>query len=483
MKILMITAEYAPLAKAGGLGDMVAALAGALAARGHEVKVVLPLYGDIDRELHALTPCPELPFFAVRRGGAVRRCRFWRAQAAEGPDVLLLENAALYFRPGIYGYAQTSEFADTLPRLALLAQGALEAAVMLDWAPDVVHLHDAASALAAVDLACWSRAGTPLAKSRTLLTIHNLAHQSLHPRWEFPGLDLPARLAWHPGEMEFHGGLNLMKAGILLSDRVNTVSPTYAHEVTADEDLGCGLAGVLRDRGADFSGILNGMDREAWNPATDPCLPATYTARAPVGKIACRTALLRELGLEDGGPVLASVGRLAQQKGIDLLLPLVGTLVDDGWRLAVLGTGEPALELALSAAAAAHPGRIAFAARFDEALSRRFYAGADAFVMPSRFEPCGLAQLYALRYGTPPVVRRTGGLADTVTDAADPAGDGFVFDEATPAALGAALARTIEAWREPGRWSSLVRRGMDADYGWAAPAAAYEDLYCSLEGT
>ena len=483
MRILMVAAEYAPLAKAGGLGDMVAALAGALAARGHEVKVVLPLYGDIDRERHGLAPCPQLPPFAVRRGDAVRRCRFWRATAAGGPDVLLLENEGLFGRAGVYGYAEAGEFADTLPRLALLAQGALTATVMLDWAPDVIHVHDAAAALAAVDLACWSRTGTPLAATRTLLTIHNLAHQSLHPRWEFPGLDLPTRLAWHPGEMEFHGGLNLMKAGILLSDRVNTVSPTYAHEVTLDEDLGCGLAGVLRDRGAAFSGILNGMDRTAWDPATDRCLPANYSARAPAGKTACRTALLRELGLEDGGPVLVSVGRLAHQKGIDLLLPLVDGLVDEGWRLAVLGTGEPALEQALRGAAAARPGRVAFAPRFDEALSRRFYAGADAFVMPSRFEPCGLAQLYALRYGTPPVVRRTGGLADTVADAAGPDGVGFVFDEATPASLGAALARAIEAWREPDRWGSLVRRGMDADHGWAAPAAAYEDLYRSLEGT
>jgi starch synthase len=483
MKILMISAEYAPLAKAGGLGDMVAALAGVLAARGHEVKVVLPLYGDIDRERHALAPCAGLPPFAVRRGGAVRRCRFWRAPAAGGPDVLLLENDELFGRPGIYGYADVDEFADTLPRLALLAQGALEAAVLLDWAPDVVHVHDAAAALAAVDLACWSRAGTPLAATRTLLTIHNLAHQSLHPRWEFTALDLPTRLAWHPGEMEFHGGLNLMKAGILMSDLVNTVSPTYAGEVIADEETGCGLAGVLLDRGAAFSGILNGMDRDVWNPATDRCLPSTYSADSPAGKTVCRTALLRELGLQDGGPVLASVGRLARQKGIDLLLPLVDGLVDEGWRLAVLGTGEPALEQVLRAAAAAHPGRVAFADRFDEALSHRFYAGADAFVMPSRFEPCGLAQLYALRYGTPPVVRRTGGLADTVTDAAEPGGDGFVFDEATPAALGGALARAIEAWREPGRWSSLVRRGMAAVYGWDAPAAAYEDLYRSLEGT
>jgi len=479
----MVTAEYAPLAKAGGLGDMVAALAGVLAARGHEVKVVLPLYGDIDRERYALAPCPQLPAFAVRRGGAVRRCRFWRAAGAAGPDVLLLENDELFDRPGIYGYTDVSEFADTLPRLALLAQGATAAAVMLDWAPDVVHVHDAAAALAAVDLACWSRAGTPLAAARTVLTIHNLAHQSLHPRWEFTGLDLPTRLAWHPGEMEFHGGLNLMKAGILLSDRVNTVSPTYAREVTADEELGCGLAGVLRERGEAFSGILNGMDREAWDPATDRCLPANYSPAAPAGKAACRAALLRELGLADGGPVLASVGRLAHQKGLDLLLPLIPSLVADGWRLAVLGTGEPALEQALHAAAAAHPDRVVFAARFDEALSRRIYAGADAFAMPSRFEPCGLAQLYALRYGAPPVVRRTGGLADTVTDAAAPDGDGFVFDEATPEAFGAALARAIEAWREPGRWSSLVRRGMAADFGWDAPAAAYEDLYRSLEGT
>jgi len=421
-----------------------------------------------------------VPDYSQRLGRVLHRVgpRLWRDPA--GPEVILLECDALYGRPGVYGYGDAADFPDTVPRLAMLAAGALALPQLLDWAPQVVHAHDAAACPILVDLACWDVTDTPLDGAGTLLTIHNLAHQAVHPRDEFVHLDLPDALAWHPGAMEFHGGLNFMKAGIFYADRVNTVSPSYAREVVGDPAYGCDLGDVLASLGERFSGIINGMDTAAWDPATDDALPAAYDRKDPSGKAACRAALVAECGLDGDGPLLGSVGRVYPQKGYDLLPPLADELVADGWRLVVLGTGDADLCRRLHDAAARHPGRIVFHERYDEALARRIYAGSDAFAMPSRFEPCGLAQMYALRYGAVPVVRRTGGLADTVPDADAPGGLGFVFEAAEPAALGEALRRTLAAWNDRERWRKLMLRGMAADFAWDGPAADYESLYREL---
>jgi len=480
MRILMVSTEYAPLAKTGGLGDMVASLSGALCARGHEIKVVMPFYGDVDRTRHDISRVPGVPEFTLRLGRSLRRFGLHRWLDPSGPEVYLLENDVLYGRPGVYGYDTTADFTDTVPRLAMLGAGTLTLPQLLDWAPQVVHAHDAAAALALVDLACWDVTDTPLDGAGSLLTIHNLAHQSVHPRDQFPHLDLPDALAWHPGAMEFHGRLNFMKAGILHADRVNTVSPTYAHEVVSDSALGCDLGDILLDLGGRFTGILNGMDVAAWNPATDPALPATYDRHDPAGKAVCRDALARECGLEGDGPLLGSVGRVFHQKGYDLLPAVSDELIEDGWRLVLLGTGDEGICTALHEAARRHPGRFVFLERYDETLARRIYAGSDAFLMPSRFEPCGLAQMYALRYGSVPIVRRTGGLADTVPDAAVPGGLGFVFDAAHPAALRDGLRRALATWNNREAWRNLVRKGMAAEFGWDGPAVAYEDLYREL---
>ena len=480
MRVLMVSAEYAPLAKTGGLGDMVASLSGALAARGHEVKVVMPFYGDVDRTRFDIERVPGVPEVPLRPGAALRRVALQRWLDPAGPEVILLENDALFGRPGVYSYGATGDFPDMVPRLALLGAGALAVPQLLDWSPHVVHAHDAAAGLALVDLGCWDVSDTVLDGAGSLLTIHNLAHQSVHPREQFDHLGLPDALAWHPGAMEFNGLLNFMKAGILYADRVNTVSPTYAREVVGDPEYGCDLGDILRSLGGRFSGILNGMDLDAWDPSTDAALAAPFDRDDPAGKTACRDALARECGLEGDGPLLGSVGRIYHQKGYDLLPAIADAFVADGGRLVLLGTGDADLCAELHAAADLHPGRFVFHERYDEALARRIYAGSDAFLMPSRFEPCGLAQMYALRYGSVPVVRRTGGLADTVPDAASPDGLGFVFDAAEPAALLETLRRAQAVWTDRAKWRKLMHRGMSAEFGWDGPAAEYEALYGEL---
>ncbi len=484
MRILMVTAEWAPLAKVGGLGDMVASLSAALAARGHDVRVALPLYGDIDRTAHRVRPLRKYPPVPVRVGQAVRLVRVHaKGSGAAAVKVYLLENAELFGRTGIYADVLGRPFPDGLARLVCHAQAALALPVLLDWAPEIIHCHDAAATLAIPYARRWYGAVPAVAGAGTLLTIHNLAHQGIHPGAELAVTGLPPALAAYPGGLEFHGALNLMKLGILEAGAVNTVSPTYAREVVADEDLGCGLAGVLRSRGARFSGILNGADLRTWSPERDRRLAAPFAADRPEGKRACREALLREVGLSDGeGPVAGFVGRLVEQKGPELLLASLDALLADGVRLVVLATGEERFRAPLAKAALRRPERIAFVDRFDEGLAHRIYAGCDLFLMPSRFEPCGLAQMYALRYGAVPVVRRTGGLADTVIDAARPDGNGFVFLPFTPLGLREAVGRAAALWRDGPRWAGLVRRAMLSEFSWDASAAAYEGLYRSVMG-
>jgi starch synthase len=466
----------------GGLADMVASLSRALARRGHDVRVLLPLYGDIDRQRHSVRRLERLPAWPIRVGQTWRAARLHvKGSGSSAVKVYLVENPELFGRPGVYTDPAGGVFPDALARAVLHAQAALGLPLLLDWIPDVIHVHDAATALVPVYHRRWAAGHPELAKGGTLLTIHNLAHQMELPAGGLAEIGLPAALGVYPGPLEYHGRLNVLKAGIIDAGRVNTVSPTYAREVVADEDFGCGLDGVLRARGAHFSGILNGADLDEWNPARDRHLPTRYTLEQPAGRRVCRQALLAELGLSDGeSPLAGFVGRLVEQKGIDILLPVLDGLLADGWRLALLATGDPAYREPLAAAAARHRGRLAFLERFDEGLAHRFYAGCDLFLMPSRFEPCGLAQMYALRYGAVPVVRRTGGLADTVVDAERPDGTGFVFDAYRPDALRSALARARRSWSDAPFWTNLVRRGMQVRFSWEASAMAYERLYDAL---
>jgi starch synthase len=344
----------------------------------------------------------------------------------------------------------------------------------------VVHAHDWHAALA-----CAYLRAHPVQGVRSVYTVHNLAYQGLFPLADHALVGLGSAFLSSDG-LEYHGQLSFMKAGLTFADGVTTVSPGYAREIATPE-FGQGLDGVIRLRGSAMVGILNGIDEQVWDPGRDADLAVTYEAARPGGKAACKAALQREAGLEaaPGAPLLAVVSRLSHQKGLDLILDALPALLAQGVQLVVQGSGEPALERAFHAAASRHPGRVAAFIGYDEARAHRLFAGADGLLMPSRFEPCGLAQLYAMRYGALPVVRRVGGLADTVVDA-DPAAlaggraTGFVFDDARADALAAAVGRLVTLYGDPPRWARLQQTAMTQDYSWRGPAGRYLALYEEL---
>jgi starch synthase len=348
-------------------------------------------------------------------------------------------------------------------RFALFCRAVVERARA--WGADVVHLNDWPTGLVPV-YARIDRVPVP-----TLFAIQNLAYQGNYPPAILPEIGVPGDFYRTDDGLEFYGTASFLKAGLALSDRLVTVSPTYAHEIQTPA-FGAGMDGLLRARGHELSGILNGIDTNYWDPATDPALEHPYDSRRLELKERNRAALLHELGLDARGPLAVMISRLAEQEGIDLLRETLTPMLRQGVRVAVLGSGHPDYEAALARAVAAHPRRVAAFFRFDEALARRFYAGADLFLMPSLYEPCGLGQMIAQRYGTPPIVRSTGGLADTVVDSVT----GFAFAEPTPRAFMDAVLRACEAWRGP-QWDTLRRRCMRLDHSWTRPATAYEALY------
>lgn len=480
MKILFVASEAAPFAKTGGLGDVIAALPRALAARGHDVLVVLPKYVGIDDKTFALRDTGrrvEVQFPYLTAQAAI-----FLTAPAERLRYLLLANP-YYERREIYGEAG-KDYRDNHKRYALLSVGALEAAKQINFIPDAVHAHDWQAALAALVMKRgWAGRPAPF-KARTLFTIHNLAYQGLFPREAMSELALPGDL-FHAEALEFYGQLCLLKAGLVFADKLTTVSPTYAREILQSPETGAGLDGLLRHRQQDLSGILNGVDYAQWSPEVDRALPANYSASDLAGKARCKAELQKELGLavDASAPLSAAIGRLVHQKGYDLLADAVPGLVSRGLQLALLGHGDPALEQRFREVAARFPTQVSVSLRFDEGLAHRIEAGADLFLMPSRFEPCGLNQLYSLRYGTLPLVHAVGGLADSVRDATPaggPAGQegwGFRFDEESAEAMLAAVDRALGLWKDASAWQATVRRAMAQDFSWDRAAESYEALY------
>ena len=474
LRVLHAAAEIFPLVKTGGLADVVGALPPALAAAGAGVRLVLPGMPAI---LGAVSRPRKVAEFGPAFGAARVALRLGRLKGGTGEHavpVYVIDAPWLYARDGgPYEGPDGKPWEDNLQRFALLGWVAAQiAAGDLDpaWRPDILHAHDWHAALACT----WLRA-RPGAAARSVFTVHNLAYQGLFPQSDFHLLGLPQRLM-QPDGLEFHGWLSFMKGGLMHADRLTTVSPTYAREI-ATPDFGCGVDGVLRARAADLSGILNGVDPDHWDPATDRALPARYRPDDLGGKAKCKAALQREMGLAEraDAPLFGVVSRLSEQKGLDLVLAALPALLAEGAQVALLGSGEPALEAAFKAAAQAHPGRVGVRIGYDESLAHRVVAGADIILVPSRFEPCGLTQLYGMRYGTLPLVRRVGGLADTVDD-----DTGFIFEAAEPGALAAAATRALHALREPGRWRAMQQAAMARDHGWSAAAARYMALYRSL---
>ena len=477
LRVLQVAAEIYPFVKTGGLADVVGALPQALAEQGADVRLLLPGIPAIADALHEGRSVAECgPVF-----DAARVSLLLGRLGEGGVPAYVIDAPWLYRRGGgPYQDAAGRDWPDNLQRFALLGWVAAHLAsgeLDRDWVPGVVHAHDWHAALG-----CAYLAAHPGRRAATVFTVHNLAFAGLFPTTEFPSLGLPARFLT-PDGLEYHQQLAFIKAGLVYADRVTTVSPTYAREI-ATPAFGCGLDGVIRSRGAAMSGILNGVDTAVWNPATDRLIAQRYSADRPAAKAQDKAVLQAEIGLaaRPRAPVFGVVSRLTSQKGLDLLLGALPALVRSGGQLALQGAGEPELEAAFVAAAAAHPGQVAVRIGYDEAFAHRIIAGADALLVPSRFEPCGLTQLYALRYGTLPVVRRVGGLADTVVDASGAAleegrATGFVFDEPTPAALQVALERAMDAHAQPAVWGSLVRQAMAQDFSWRGAAQRYLELY------
>jgi len=476
MKILFATSEIAPWVKTGGLGDVAGALPAALRAQGVDVRVLAPAYPAL---LQAFPAAREIarPHWL---GGLLPTPTLRQATAPDGTPLLLLDYPHYFDRPGNpYLGPEGRDWLDNHLRFGLLSRVAAwlgSEASTLSWKPDIVHCHDWQSGLAPAYLNYL-----PGRRAKSLFTLHNLAFQGLFDHASLFELGLPDA-AWGMDGVEYYGYLSFLKAGLQHANAITTVSPSYAREIQTDAE-GMGMAGLLRHRSEQLSGILNGIDTKVWDPGSDPWLHQTYSARRLDAKAANKAALQAEFGLEQRAdlPLFGVVGRLTEQKGLDLLLEAAPQLLELPAQLVVLGSGAHALEHAFTSLARRHGDGCAVKIGFDEALAHRIEAGADAFVMPSRFEPCGLNQMYSLRYGTPPVVRATGGLADTVVDAADAKhGNGFVFGPATPDALLDALRRAAAAWRNPEQWQRLQKRGMARDSSWEESARHYVALYRTL---
>lgn len=482
LRVLFATSECAPLVKTGGLGDVSAALPPALARLGVEVRVLLPAYRQV---LAQLPRCKETARLAPR--AELPAARLLQCRMASGVPLYLLDCPELYDRPGgPYQDESGSDWSDNALRFGLLSRAAAllgSSDSPLSWQPQVLHCNEWQTALAPAYL----RYGAD-ASAATLVTIHNLAFQGIFGPELVAALGLPAA-SLAPDGVEYYGKLSFLKAGLQLADAISTVSPGYAREIQGEE-LGFGLQGLLSARKDRLYGILNGIDTDLWDPATDPLIASRYSADTLAQKDGNKRALRARLGLADAPelPLFAVVSRLTAQKGLDWLLEIAPRLLALPAQLALLGGGDPVLERGFVELARQRPRQMSATIGFDEGLAHLIEAGADAFLMPSRFEPCGMNQMYSQRYGTPPVVRATGGLADTVVDCsaaslAAGSASGFIFHEASAQALFDTVARAAGAWRERASWQALQRNGMARDFSWDASARRYAEIYVRLAGS
>jgi len=454
LKILFCVCEAAPFAKTGGLADVAGSLPKALGELGHEVRVVMPKYRGITQKRHEVSKNVSYEF---------------------------IENPAYFDRPALYG-DDNGDYPDNLERFAFYCRAALQWAKQNGFCPDIVHCHEWQAALIAIDLRTWLEDDPFFKKSKTLFTVHNLAYQGIFPLDEFRALGLPDEALTAQG-IEFWGRGNLMKGALVFSDMLTTVSPTYAKEIRTSEH-GCGLDAILKNRVGDLKGILNGIDTEAWNPLKDSKIKARFSSKNPDGKALCKNDLQLELGLAQDAnrPVFGLVSRLVEQKGLEIIMKSFDRLMEMGIQIAVLGTGDEKYHKFFEKMNDKHPGRFAARLKFDGILAQKVYAGSDFFLMPSRFEPCGLGQLISFRYGTLPVVHRTGGLADTVLDISrNPiSGNGFSFSPLKEEPFIDAVKRAAKLHANAKRLRSLRQRVMKLDYSWKKSAERTGMLYRKL---
>jgi starch synthase len=476
MRILLASSEVHPYSKTGGLADMVGALAKNLARAGHHVGIVTPLYSGIRErfpELKLLGLPLDLPMAAKRVHGEV-----WRLERSEGFTIYFVDQPFFFQRPGLY-QKDGVDYADNAERFLFLSKAVAYLALHLDWKPELLHVHDWQTGFAALFIQHHRKQAGQGSAPRICTTVHNAAYQGVFPAAHYALTNLPWDY-FNPAAVEFYGQMSCLKAGIAGADVITTVSPRYAREITTEE-FGAGLDGLLRYRQRDLFGILNGVDYEEWNTASDPCLKHPYGPDNLKGKTDNKLELQKELGLaaDPGIPLFGSIGRLVEQKGIDILLGALEEMLSANLQFAMLGAGEPAFERAFENLARRFAARVAVRIGYDESLSHRIEAGCDFFLMPSRFEPCGLNQMYSLRYGTVPIVRRTGGLDDTVIDVQDDVekANGIKFGEYSAHALAKAIRKALVLFEENELLQQFRLNGMAADFSWERTVAEYLKVY------
>jgi starch synthase len=490
LHIVMAASEAVPYAKTGGLADVVGALSTALTKLECQVTLLLPSYRtQVARKDRRVTMRFSVPAMEGVADVSIEEEYVTVPGALHHVRVLFVCHDPSFDRPGLY-QQDYRDYPDNLDRFTLFCRAVIQVLhVLVDVQRekiDVLHLHDWQTALCAVYLKALSHEHRSLQSIRTLLTVHNLGYQGIFPGQEFIKTGLPSSL-FSPSSLEFYGAVNCLKGGIIFSDAVSTVSPTYAREILTAE-YGCGLEGVLASRASGVSGITNGIDASAWDPGCDAHLPAQYHVDDLSGKQVCKRMLQQELGLPTlDVPLLAVIGRLTFQKGFDLLLDSLPELMTLELQLVVLGTGDSHVEQRFIAAKEKHPLGIGLSLGFDEGLAHRIQAGADMLIMPSRYEPCGLSQLYGLRYGTVPIVRRTGGLADTVvpfrpSTVKSCCATGFHFIDPSADSLLSAILLALHVYEERQVWRSLVISGMSTDLSWHQSARSYIELYNQVTG-
>ncbi len=475
MRILFSASEVAPFAKTGGLADVAGALPKALAKLGHDVRVVLPKYRLVDAGKHQLRPVRDsLP---VPVAGRTETAAIW--QGAIGPvPVYFVHHAGYFDRDALY-QTKDGDYPDNAERFAFFSRAVLELARALDFFPDIYHCNDWQTGLVPTYLRTTLQGAREFQAAGVLFTVHNLGYQGLFGPEALAAANLGPDV-FNPFGVEFFGKVNFLKAGLVFADLINTVSRKYSQEIQTEE-FGLGLEGVLRARAKDLHGILNGIDYDEWHPSRDGFIAARFSRDDLGGKAACKADLQRTFGLPERPdvPLLAVISRLTPQKGMDLVAEILDALLDLDTQFILLGTGDLELHQAFEDAKARHPDRVGLKLGFDVGLSHKIEAGADMFLMPSRYEPCGLNQMYSLAYGTVPVVRSTGGLDDTIQpfDPETGEGNGFKFAEATATALLTTVRRAVAVYRQPDQWRRVVRNGVACDFSWDRSAKEYEALY------
>ena len=481
LKVLFVSPEVAPFAKTGGLADVSAALPAALKRLGADVRLVLPFYASIHNgnfKIRPLLKNLEVPF-----GAETLTADILETQTEDGVPVYLIAREDFYARPNLYG-TPGGDYHDNLERFSFFANAALCATNALDFGPDLIHCHEWQTGL----IPAYTRGPYPHSESSTgipcVFTIHNLGYQGLFPAERLAATGLDRERFFHPEGLEFWGQISLLKAGIVYSEAITTVSPTYAREIQMPE-YGLNMAGILSHRQNSLHGILNGVDYRLWDPAIDAHIPAHYSPRDMAGKHRCKESLIKEMGLDSSlkkKPLLGMVSRLDTQKGIDVLLQILNEVLGQDVGLVVLGFGNERIHQAIQEAADRHSGRVGIQIAFNEPLAHRIIAGVDILLIPSLYEPCGLTQMYALKYGTVPVGRATGGLNDTIAqfDAKTGKGNGFKFGPFEPPAFLASIQQALDLFKKPEAWARLMANGMDSNFSWDSSAGKYLELYHSL---